>query len=179
MGLISDVKFFINDFIDTMKENPGLKAAIFVDSVGMLDTDKSKRDMDAGKNAADMGLRSKELRALFKSFTLDLSNLKVPFIFTNHTYACILGDHKVITNLGECKISEIKIGDQVETLDGLKPVENIFQYDCPKLVEIELESGEIIKCTPNHKFLVGDDWTNQDSWIEAIDLVQGSFIQSR
>jgi RecA/RadA recombinase len=87
LGLISDVKFFINDFIDTMKENPGLKAAIFVDSVGMLDTDKSKRDMDAGKNAADMGLRSKELRALFKSFTLELSNLKVPFIFTNHTYA--------------------------------------------------------------------------------------------
>jgi RecA/RadA recombinase len=87
MGLISDVKFFVNDFIDTMKENPGLKAAIFVDSVGMLDTDKSKRDMDAGKNAADMGLRSKELRSLFKSFTLDLSNLKVPFIFTNHTYA--------------------------------------------------------------------------------------------
>jgi RecA/RadA recombinase len=87
MGLISDVKFFINDFIDTMKENPGLKAAVFVDSVGMLDTDKSKRDMDAGKNAADMGLRSKELRAMFKSFTLDLSNLKVPFIFTNHTYA--------------------------------------------------------------------------------------------
>lgn len=87
MGLISDVKFFINDFIETMKENPGLKAAVFVDSVGMLDTDKSKRDMDAGKNAADMGLRSKELRAMFKSFTLDLSNLKVPFIFTNHTYA--------------------------------------------------------------------------------------------
>ena len=87
LGLISDVKFFINDFIETMKENPGLKAAVFVDSVGMLDTDKSKRDMEAGKNAADMGLRSKELRALFKSFTLDLSNLKVPFVFTNHTYA--------------------------------------------------------------------------------------------
>lgn len=87
MGLISDVKFFINDFIETMKENPGLKAAIFVDSVGMLDTDKSKRDMDAGKNASDMGLRSKEMRSLFKSFTLELSNLKVPFIFTNHTYA--------------------------------------------------------------------------------------------
>jgi RecA/RadA recombinase len=87
MGLISDVKFFINDFIETMRENPGLKAAIFVDSVGMLDTDKSKRDMDAGKNASDMGLRSKEMRSLFKSFTLELSNLKVPFIFTNHTYA--------------------------------------------------------------------------------------------
>jgi len=87
MGLISEVKFFINDLIETIKENPGLKLALFVDSVGMLDTDKSKTDMEKGKNAADMGLRAKEMRALFKSFTLDLSNYKVPFIFTNHTYA--------------------------------------------------------------------------------------------
>lgn len=87
MGLISEVKFFINDLIETIKENPGFKLAVFVDSVGMLDTDKSKTDMEKGKNAADMGLRSKEMRALFKSFTLDLSNYKIPFIFTNHTYA--------------------------------------------------------------------------------------------
>ena len=87
MGMISEVKFFVNDLIETIKENPGLKIALFVDSVGMLDTDKSKRDMDAGKNAADMGLRAKEMRALFKSLTLDLSNYKIPFIFTNHTYA--------------------------------------------------------------------------------------------
>lgn len=87
MGLISEVKFFVNDLIETIKENPGLKIALFVDSVGMLDTDKSKTDMDKGKNAADMGLRAKEMRALFKSFTLDLSNYKIPFIFTNHTYA--------------------------------------------------------------------------------------------
>lgn len=86
MGLISHVKFFINDFIDILKENPGLKPAIFVDSIAMLDTDKSLSDMDKGKNAADMGLRAKEMRALFKSFTLELSNLHVPFIFTNHTY---------------------------------------------------------------------------------------------
>jgi len=176
MGLISDVKFFINDFIETMRENPGLKPAIFVDSVGMLDTDKSKRDMDAGKNAADMGLRSKEMRSLFKSFTLELSNLKVPFIFTNHTYACILGDHKILTDHGELKISEVEVGQFVETLDGLKPIENIFQYDCAKLIEIVLEDDTIIKCTPNHKFLVGDDWSNEEHWIEAIDLVEGSEI---
>lgn len=87
MGLISEVKFFVNDLIETIKENPGLKIALFVDSVGMLDTDKSKSDMEKGKNAGDMGLRAKEMRALFKSFTLDLSNYRVPFIFTNHTYA--------------------------------------------------------------------------------------------
>ena len=91
IGLISEVKFFIDGIIKTIKEwmttNPGMKIALFVDSMGMLDTDKSKTDIDKGKNAADMGLRAKELRALFKSFTLELSNLRVPFIFTNHTYS--------------------------------------------------------------------------------------------
>lgn len=176
MGLISDVKFFINDFIDTMKENPGLKAAIFVDSVGMLDTDKSKRDMDAGKNAADMGLRSKELRALFKSFTLDLSNLKVPFLFTNHTYACFPGEQLIITENGTTRIMDLKIGDLVDTLEGFKPVENIFTYDSANLLEIEFEDGTIVKCTPNHRFLVGEDWENEESWVEAMDLIEGSEI---
>lgn len=176
MGLISDVKFFINDFIETMRDNPGLKAAIFVDSVGMLDTDKSKRDMDAGKNASDMGLRSKEMRGLFKSFTLELSNLKVPFIFTNHTYACFPGEQLVVTENGVTRIMDLNIGDLVDTLDGFKPVENIFTYDDAQLLEIEFEDGSIVKCTPNHKFLIGEDWENDDSWIEAIDLIKGSQI---
>lgn len=176
MGLISDVKFFINDFIETMRENPGLRAAIFVDSVGMLDTDKSKRDMEAGKNASDMGLRSKEMRSLFKSFTLELSNLKVPFIFTNHTYACFPGEQLVITENGSTQIMDLKVGDLVDTLAGLKPVENIFTYDNANLLEIEFEDGSIIKCTPNHKFLIGEDWEDENSWIEAIDLVKGAQI---
>lgn len=90
MGLISDIKFFIDGIIKTMKEfkidNPNAKVALFVDSIGHLDTDKARTDIDKGKNAADMGLRAKEMRALFKLFTLDLSNLGIPFIFTNHTY---------------------------------------------------------------------------------------------
>jgi len=90
MGLISDIKFFIDGVIETINElkndNPDLKIALFVDSLGHLDTDKARADIKKGKNAADMGLRAKELRALFKAFTLELSNLYVPFIFTNHTY---------------------------------------------------------------------------------------------
>ena len=87
MGLISEVKFFVHDFMELKKDHPEMKVALFVDSVGMLDTDKSKADMDKGSNASDMGLKAKELRAMFRSFTLDLSNLKVPFIFTSHTGA--------------------------------------------------------------------------------------------
>lgn len=87
LGLISEVKFFINDLIKTAEDAPGLKIAVVVDSLGMLETDKEVADVDKGKSANDMGLRAKELRSLFKSFTLDMSNLKIPLIFTNHTGA--------------------------------------------------------------------------------------------
>lgn len=69
------------------EENPGLKIMIIVDSLTHLETNKEVDDRNKGSNAQDMGLRAKELRALFKSFTLDLSNLKIPLIFTSHTYS--------------------------------------------------------------------------------------------
>lgn len=87
IGIISEVKFFINDIIKMAEENPGLKIMIVVDSLTHLETNKEVDDRNKGSNAQDMGLRAKELRALFKSFTLDLSNLKIPLIFTSHTYS--------------------------------------------------------------------------------------------
>ena len=87
IGVISEVKFFIADIIKMKEENPDLKIAIIVDSLTHLETNKEVEDVKKGNNAQDMGLRAKELRALFKSFTLDLSNLKIPLIFTSHTYS--------------------------------------------------------------------------------------------
>jgi RecA/RadA recombinase len=87
LGIISEVKFYLNDLLKTIEENPGFKIMVIVDSIGMLETNKEVEDIDKGKNANDMGLRAKELRSLFKSFTLDMSNLKAPLLFTNHTGA--------------------------------------------------------------------------------------------
>lgn len=87
IGVISEVKFFINDIIKMAEDDPGLKMMIVVDSLTQLETNKEQEDIKKGSNAQDMGLRAKELRQLFKSFTLDLSNLKIPLIFTAHTYS--------------------------------------------------------------------------------------------
>jgi RecA/RadA recombinase len=87
IGIISEVKFYINDIIKQIKANPGIKHMVVVDSLTQLETNKEVEDINKGNNAQDMGLRAKELRQLFKSFTLELSNLKVPMIFTSHTYA--------------------------------------------------------------------------------------------
>jgi len=87
IGIISEVKFFVYDIIKMKEENPDLKVMIIVDSLTHLETNKEVEDIAKGSNAQDMGLRAKELRQLFKSFTLDLSNLKIPLIFTSHTYS--------------------------------------------------------------------------------------------
>jgi recombination protein RecA len=87
IGVISETKFFVSDIIQMKEDNPELKLAIIVDSLTHLETNKEIEDVKKGSNAQDMGLRAKELRSLFKSFTLDLSNLKIPLIFTSHTYS--------------------------------------------------------------------------------------------
>lgn len=87
IGVISETKFYVNDLIEQIESNPGIKHIVVVDSLTQLETDKEVEDVKKGKNAQDMGLRAKELRQLFKSFVLDLSNLKTPMIFTSHTYS--------------------------------------------------------------------------------------------
>jgi len=86
IGVISELKFFIHNIIKTATDNPGIKIMVVVDSVTMLETNKQVTDTEGGKNANDMGLTAKELRSLFKSFTLELSNLKIPLLFTSHIY---------------------------------------------------------------------------------------------
>ena len=87
----ANVKFFVNTLIDQVQRGDfeGIKLAVFVDSYGMLNTDKEIEDAKKGKNAADMGLRAKEGRQMFRTITLDLANLGIPFIFTNHTGASL------------------------------------------------------------------------------------------
>lgn len=84
IGVISECNLFIHEIIQLKEETPDLKIMLFVDSMGMLDTDKFRTDLDKGKPKADMGLRAKEIRAMFRAFTLDLSSLRIPFILTNH-----------------------------------------------------------------------------------------------
>ena len=85
------VKFFISALTEQVRKGDleGVKIGICVDSYGMLNTQKEKDDAGKGHGAADMGLRAKEGRQLFRTFTLELSNLGIPFWFTNHTGASL------------------------------------------------------------------------------------------
>lgn len=84
MGGINDVKFYLTDLVELKKENSDLKIMVIVDSISLLEANKFKEDAAKGHSAVDMGLRAKDLRSMFRALTLDLSNVKVPLIFTSH-----------------------------------------------------------------------------------------------
>jgi len=46
-------------------------------------------------------------------------------------------------------------------------------------VQLTLENGQTIKCTPNHKFLIKSEWSNDedaDCWVSASDLKEDDVI---
>jgi RecA/RadA recombinase len=56
-----------------------------LDSLGMLSTTKEMEDSESGSEKTDM-TRARLIKATFRTLTLKLGVLGVPFIITNHTY---------------------------------------------------------------------------------------------
>ena len=61
------------------------KVMMILDSAGNLATQKEIDDARSGSEKADM-TRSKVLKSIFRIIMTPLADLKIPFIFTNHTY---------------------------------------------------------------------------------------------
>ena len=80
---INQVISGVREEIKSSGEQP--KVAIFLDSIGLLNTTTALENALKGNYKEDMGKRAKIVRDLFRTVTLDLSNLGIPFVFTNHT----------------------------------------------------------------------------------------------
>ena len=88
-----EVRHFVTNLCDNLKkikekgtEVP--KILLVLDSMGNLATHKERADAMSGSEKKDM-TKQQELRSLFRVITTDLAEMKIPFIFTNHTYASI------------------------------------------------------------------------------------------
>lgn len=78
-------------------------------------------------------------------------------------FGCLTGDTEVVTDIGNIRIEDIaksckQYKVKTRELDGVFTWNNINHCECTKevneLVEIELENGQIIRCTSDHKFPV-------------------------
>jgi superfamily II DNA or RNA helicase len=73
---------------------------------------------------------------------------------------CFTGDTLVETTKGTINISNVRTGDTVYNANGVGVVEAIKTSRAESIVEVELENGEIIKCTKNHPFFTERGWVN-------------------
>ena len=160
-----------------------------LDSLGMLSTSKEMSDTSDGKETKDM-TRAALTKAAFRVLTLKLGKCKIPMLVTNHTYSqvgtmfpqqvmgggCLVDGILIQMSDGSLRnISEISDGDFVKTMNGDKEVLQTHQFDDKELYEIEFEDGYKIKCSSDHKFLIGDEWipaqdifNNQEKYNEVV-----------
>lgn len=146
-----------------------------LDSLGMLSTSKEVADSTEGKDTRDM-TRAQTVRSIFRVVTLKLARAGIPMIVNNHVYAavgCAVAGTEVKTVDGLKEIQNVKVGDLVPTMVGDKPVTNVFEYDSDHIFEIELENGEILKLTQEHKLM-----TQNGEWKRVEDLVEGDVVIS-
>jgi len=181
---VEDIKIMLTQLLDELKEKKlaGVdigKTIIFLDSIGQLASRKEVEDAKEGKNKVDMS-RAKAIKSLFRIISSDLGFLNIPLVATNHVYMCFTKETQVLMSDDTYKyINLINIGEYVKTLDGDKPVEDIVEFNNSTIMEIILDDGEIMKCTKNHKFLINEDWNedeNSSCWIAAEDLKENQII---
>jgi hypothetical protein len=174
----------LTQLLDGLKEqkdagNEVQKFIIFIDSVGQLGSRKEVEDALSGKEKADF-TKAKALASLFRIINSDLGYLGIPLVCTNHTYQCVTGETKVMLADGTFKeIKDIDAGEFINTLEGPKEVNFNTKYDDATIYQIEMEDGTTIKCTHNHKFLVKQEWSEDeenDCWKAAEDLNENDLI---
>lgn len=184
---IEQLKFDISRRLDEIKR--GDKVIIFIDSVGNLASKKESEDALEGKSVADMS-RAKTLKSLFRIITPHLTTKDIPCVAVNHIYmsqetysraimsgGCLVAGTKIRTNGKPTPIEEIKVGDYVDTLSGLKQVIHVWNPDTlengtPECLEIEFKDGYKVVCSENHPFMI------DNKWVEAKNLSPGKFVRN-
>lgn len=183
---VEDINLSLTQLIDELKEekkngNEIPKMMVVLDSLAQLASNKEKEDLISGKLKQDM-TKAKAIGSFFRSITIDLGYLNIPMIVNNQTYQCMTGDTEVVMYDDTTKcIKDIKEGDMVKTLKGDKNVNFIKKYENAPTVKMTLENGDIFECTPNHKFLVKEEWSEDEEdscWKEASELKENDIILS-
>ncbi len=177
VSMIDNVAQILADFIKGYKEEnvdkeykDCPKVLIIIDSLGMLLSPTDIAQFEKGELKGDLGRKPKALTALIRNTVNNIAPYPIGFIVTNHTYAsqdmfdpedkiaggCITFGHDIQMADNTLKdISEVKINDEVKTLGGHNNrVTQTFNYNDKEVFEIELENGDLLQATGEHRFLV-------------------------
>ena len=75
---------------------------------------------------------------------------------------CFTGETLVATPGGNRRIAEIRVGDLVLNASGVGRVLSMFSKQATSILKVEVSSGCVLCCTPNHRFFTDRGWVNAD-----------------
>ena len=111
-------------------------------------------------------------------FIADVFNSIGACVVAGNVRRCLPGDAMVHTKKGLVPIKDIKVGDEVMTMEGYEKVSNTFYQGKQKLVKIVTQDG-YFRCTPNHRMAVCTSCDDYE-WKQASELTLGDrLISSR
>ena len=174
----------VRDAQADLEDKSDLKFMLIVDSLGLLASTKAIENAEANHHAADMGTKAKALTKMFTAVTQKIGKTDAVCLMTNHGAMeigcmfpqlkpkggqCLVAGTMIQTENGMKPIESITTSDKVKThMNRFKPVVKLFSFDDLEVLEVELDNGQTIKMTPEHKMLVERD--NEHLWITAKDL---------
>ncbi|MFA6199162.1 MAG: Hint domain-containing protein [Bacteroidales bacterium] len=153
---IEELKFDMMQQLEGI--NRGDHVITIIDSIGNIASKKEVEDALDAKSVSDM-TRAKQLKSIFRMITPHYNIKDIPLVVINHTYQCGTEDMLVSTpDRGSVSLKEIKVGDQVYTLNGIEEVSFTTEHEDAWVTDIELESGEVLSFTSGHRFMVNGEW---------------------
>jgi len=172
---IEDIQQQIMQISKELTKEERSKVLLIIDSWGGLVTSKSVSNAETGNDAVDF-TPAKKKNMLARLMT----GLGMTIFIINQIYECMVGETKVKTEYGFSEIKDLKVGDKVQTTDGIQEISKTVKYENAVVYEIELEDGSIIECTGQHKFIVqgalGDKdltrWVNVENLTNGMELVE-------
>lgn len=166
---IEDAKFQLVAMLETLKTEK-TKVFIFYDSLGNTASKKELNDAIDQNTAADMS-RAKSIKSFFRIVTPMINLNQYYMVVINHVYSCLDSSQKVRMENGKCmNIDKIQPGDIVQTANGPKCVTDTMNFELDSFIELEMEDGSVIKCTPNHKFSINGNWIEAEFLQDGMEL---------
>lgn len=166
---IEDIqKFIMGTFNEMTKEERG-NVLLVIDSWNAVVTSKTVNDATSGKDVSDMTISKKK-----NTLARLLTGLHTTGYIVNQIYACVTGETLVKTPTGNIAIKDINVGDEVHTYDGVEKIKNKFEYDNSIVYDVELDNGDIVTCSEDHKFYVKMKSESGDmiyTWVETSNLI--------
>jgi hypothetical protein len=182
------VREFTKHYVEANKDTPREqqnKVLFVVDSLGVVQTQAEIDQFDKNELKGDKGIKAKMLKMLVANCIRLFAGYEIGLVATNHTYksqdlyspddvisgGCLKADTLVHMADGSMRaIEDVHLDDQVKTLFGDASVTHRWNFNKPTY-RLELSDGEIIECSPEHKFLVDSD--DGQIWRTADDIAEG------